>query len=116
MKKEHHQRALALKSSVSESTAIDVTCCEQNSNRQKLTVQKCVQSAAAGSGNRPQTAVIDISEEKQKQAVTSFDYKELQPVADSFRISTKIPKSNQADGEGFEPTVLFVRRFSRPVP
>ena len=114
---EHHQRALAMKPCASKSTAIDVTCCEQNSNRPESIVQKCVQSASAGDGNGQQMTENDIFSKKQKMTVTSLGYKWLQSIADYYRIVADYSKNGQTDGEGFEPTDESPRRrFSRPVP
>ena len=74
-------------------------------------------SASEVSGNSLKTGDIDKTAKKQKQAVTSFVCKGLQPVSTADEISGVFQKDILADGEGFEPPVRFpVRRFSRPVP
>ena len=115
---EHHQRALAFKpQQMSESAPIDVTHYEQIPNPTKSIAQNRAQSASAGGGNGLKTIGNDIFTKKQKQAVTSLNYKGLQPVANSYRICAEISKNGLADGEGFEPTDESPRRrFSRPVP
>ncbi len=114
---EHYRRALEFRSGTENSGSHDVTCYTTMPNRQKQAAQNASQSASASGGNDWKTTENEMSVKKQKQAVSTFNCKELQPVASSFRNCGVLSKNGEADGEGFEPTVRSpVRRFSRPVP
>jgi len=115
--KEHHQRALEYRAKTDDSPTHDVTYCGTKPKHQERVAQKAAQSASVRGGNRVQIEVIDFWKEKLKQAVTTINYKVLQPVSMSCRIDGVFSKNGVADGEGFEPTDESPRRrFSRPVP
>jgi Integrase len=99
---EHLARALEFRTKTDNSNEIDVTSCEQKSNRLKKVSLNASLSASAGGGNGLKTTENDISAKKQKQAVTSLTYKGLQPVANSYRICAEFSKNGLADGEDFE--------------
>ena len=72
-------------------------------NGQETVAQKASQSASAWLGNSLKIAEIDISVKKQLQAITSYVFKTLQPVATECRKISDYSKSGVIPPRGFEP-------------